>query len=271
MKQRVITAVIALILFIPIVLAGGLWMDWLTVLFAAVGISEIFLMKKQILVSFDFLLALLATLTWTVPDSFFKVFPSNITKFGVFFAIIMLFLTWTVLSKNKTTFDDVGVYILASVYIGIGFHYMAAIRSFPHNGLALLGYVFVVVWSTDIGAYMIGRKIGRHKLWPVISPNKTWEGSIGAVICALIFSAIYMAILSHYGIGFNVSELTMIILAFFLSIVGQMGDLVESAYKRFYGVKDSGKILPGHGGILDRFDSMLFVLPVVAAILGIVH
>ena len=263
MKQRTITAIIALCLFIPIVLAGGLWMDWLTVLFAAVGISEIFLMKKQILVSFNFLLALLATLTWTVPDSFFKVFPSNITKLGVFYGIIMLFLTWTVLSKNKTTFDDVGVYILAALYIGIGFHYMAAIRAYPQNGLALLGYVFVVVWSTDIGAYMIGRKIGKHKLWPVISPNKTWEGSIGAVICALICSAI--------GINFGVSELTMIILAFFLSIVGQMGDLVESAYKRFYGVKDSGKILPGHGGILDRFDSMLFVLPVVATILGIVH
>lgn len=148
---------------------------------------------------------------------------------------------------------------------------MAAIRSFPYNGLALLGYVFVVVWSTDIGAYMIGRKIGKHKLWPVISPNKTWEGAIGAVICALICSAIYMAIMGNLGINFNTSELTMIVLAFFLSIVGQMGDLVESAYKRFYGVKDSGKILPGHGGILDRFDSMLFVLPVVAAILGIVH
>ena len=241
MKQRTITAIIALCLFIPIVLAGGLWMDWLTVLFAAVGISEIFLMKKQILVSFNFLLALLATLTWTV------------------------------LSKNKTTFDDVGVYILAALYIGIGFHYMAAIRAYPQNGLALLGCVFVVVWSTDIGAYMIGRKIGKHKLWPVISPNKTWEGSIGAVVCALICSAIYMAILGSLGINFGVSELTMIILAFFLSIVGQMGDLVESAYKRFYGVKDSGKILPGHGGILDRFDSMLFVLPVVATILGIVH
>ena len=135
----------------------------------------------------------------------------------------------------------------------------------------MLGCVFVVVWSTDIGAYMIGRKIGKHKLWPVISPNKTWEGSIGAVVCALICSAIYMAILGSLGINFGVSELTMIILAFFLSIVGQMGDLVESAYKRFYGVKDSGKILPGHGGILDRFDSMLFVLPVVATILGIVH
>ena len=129
MKQRVITAVIALILFIPIVLAGGLWMDWLTVLFAAVGISEIFLMKKQLLVSFDFVLALLATLTWTVPDSFFKVFPSNITKLGVFYGIVMIFLTWTVLSKNKTTFDDVGVYVLAALYIGLGFHYMAAIRA----------------------------------------------------------------------------------------------------------------------------------------------
>ena len=142
---------------------------------------------------------------------------------------------------------------------------MAAIRN-DGNGLALLCYVFVVVWSTDIGAYMIGRKIGKHKLWPVISPNKTWEGSIGAVICALICSAIYVAL-----VPMNQPQVTMIILAFFLSIVGQMGDLVESAYKRFYGVKDSGKILPGHGGILDRFDSMLFVLPVMAAVLGIVH
>lgn len=265
MKQRVITAIIALILFIPIVLLGGLWMDWLTVAFAAVGISEIFLMKKQILVSIDFVLALLATLTWTVPDSFFQNMPWHWTKYGVYFALIMLMLTWTVLSKNKTTFDDVGVYTLASLYIGTGFHYMAAIRS-TQNGLALLCYVFVVVWSTDIGAYMIGRKLGRHKLWPVISPNKTWEGSIGAVICALVFTAIYLAFVQ---VGY--SQIMMIVLAFFLSIVGQMGDLVESAYKRFYGVKDSGKILPGHGGILDRFDSMLFVLPVMAAVLGIVH
>ena len=124
---------------------------------------------------------------------------------------------------------------------------------------AILGYVFAVVWSTDIAAYMVGRKIGKHKLWPVISPNKTWEGSIGAVIWAVIIAAIYVTLVPT---GRN--NALMIILAFFLSIVGQIGDLVESAYKRFYGVKDSGKMLPGHGGILDRFDSMLFVLPVVA-------
>ena len=267
MKQRVITAIIALILFIPIVLLGGLWMDWLTIAFAVVGISEIFLMKKQILVSIDFLLALLATLVWTVPDAFLKGMPFNWSKYGIFYALIMLMLTWTVLSKNKTTFDDVGVYTIAALYIGTGFHYMAAIRN-NANGLVLLCYVFVVVWSTDSGAYMIGRKIGKHKLWPVISPNKTWEGSIGAVICALILSAIYVAVFAKY---FNQSQIFMLGLTFVLSIIGQMGDLVESAFKRFYGVKDSGKILPGHGGILDRFDSMLFVLPVMAAVLGIVH
>lgn len=265
MKKRVITAIIALILFIPFVLAGGAWLDWLTVVFAIVGISEIFLMKKEILVSLDFLLALLATVVWTVPDYFIRNLPWHWTKFGLYFGLIMLMLTWTVLSKNETTFDDVGIYTIASLYIGTGFHYMAAIRS-DSFGLQLLFYVFVVVWSTDIGAYVIGRKLGRHKLWPVISPHKTWEGSVGAVICALIFTTIY---LSFVKVGRP--ELPMIGLAFCLSIVGQMGDLVESAYKRFYGVKDSGKLLPGHGGILDRFDSMLFVLPVVAAILGIVH
>ena len=184
MKQRVITAIVALILFIPIVLMGGIWIDVLACAFAAVGISEIFIMKKQIIVSGDFILALLATLTMAVPDSFFKFLPAFLNKYNVFYIFVMLMLVRTVLSKNRVTFDDAGVYTIAALYIGTGFHFMAAIRN-AHLGLAILGYVFAVVWSTDIAAYMVGRKIGKHKLWPVISPNKTWEGSIGAVICAL--------------------------------------------------------------------------------------
>lgn len=262
MKQRVITAIVALIIFIPVIIAGGLWIDWFAAFLAAVGISEVFLMKKQILVSVDFVLSLLATLTITVPNSFFNFLPNNITRWGVFYALVMLLLTWTVLSKNKTTFDDIGVYTLASLYIGTGFHYMAALRNgSASHGLWRLLFVFVVVWTTDTAAYLVGRKIGKHKLWPVISPNKTWEGSIGAVIFAVVITAVYVNIAP---VGWSKS--TLIISSFFLSIVGQMGDLVESAYKRFYGVKDSGKILPGHGGILDRFDSTLFVLPIVALI-----
>lgn len=265
MKQRVITAIIALILFIPIVLVGGIWIDILTCLLATIAIGEIFIMKKQIIVSVDFLLAWLATLTITLPVSFFKFLPHFLNRYDIFYILIMLMLVRMVLSKNRVTFDDTGVYTLAALYIGTGFHYMAAIRNISDgNGLAVLGYVFVVVWSTDIGAYMIGKKFGKHKLWPVISPNKTWEGSVGAVICAVICASIYSIFVST---GRNI--VFMIVVSILLSAVGQMGDLVESAYKRFYGVKDSGKILPGHGGILDRFDSMLFVLPVIA-FLGII-
>lgn len=265
MKQRVITAVVALLIFIPVLVAGGMWIDWLAAFLAAVGISEVFLMKKQILVSVDFTLAALATLTWTVPNSFFGFLPKHWSKWGVFYALVMMLLTWTVLSKNKTTFDDIGVYVLSSLYIGTGFHYLAAIRnSDPVHGLWRLLFAFVIVWTTDTAAYMVGRKFGKHKLWPVISPNKTWEGSIGAVIIAVIVTAIYVNLAPVGG-----NKTSLIIASFFLSIAGQMGDLVESAYKRFYGVKDSGKILPGHGGILDRFDSTLFVLPIVALIFGI--
>ena len=265
LQTRVITAVVALLIFIPVVIAGGAWIDWLAAILAAIGMSEVFLMKKQILVSVDFVLAVLATLTWTVPDSFFAFLPKNWSKWGVFYAIVMLILTWTVLSKNKTTFDDAAVYVLSSLYIGTGFHYLAALRnSSAAHGLWRILFAFVIIWSTDTFAYLIGRKIGKHKLWPVISPNKTWEGSIGAVICAVILAAVYVNLAPVGG-----DKTTLIIGSFFLSIVGQMGDLVELAYKRFYGVKDSGKILPGHGGILDRFDSTLFVLPIVALIFGI--
>ncbi|QNQ80326.1 phosphatidate cytidylyltransferase [Lactobacillus sp. PV034] len=260
MKQRVITAVIALILFIPIVVVGGIWIDLLTCLFAVVGIGEIFIMKKQIIVSWDFVLALLATLTITLPNAFFNFLPAFLNRYDIFYIFVMLMLVRTVVSKNKETFDDAGVYTLAALYIGTGFHYMAAIRNVNDGyGLAILCYAFVVVWTTDIGAYLIGRKFGKTNLWPVISPNKTWEGSIGAMICAVICAAIYV-----YLVPTDRNKAMMIGLALVLSIIGQIGDLVESAFKRFYGVKDSGRILPGHGGILDRFDSMLFVLPVVA-------
>lgn len=119
-------------------------------------------------------------------------------------------------------------------------------------------FALLIVWLTDTGAYMIGRKLGRHKLWPAISPNKTIEGSLGGIALALITAAIYLMFFPQYYTFWP-----MMGIALFLSVIGQIGDLIESALKRFYGVKDSGKILPGHGGILDRFDSLLLVLPML--------
>ncbi len=104
---------------------------------------------------------------------------------------------------------------------------------------------------------MIGRKLGRNKLAPHVSPNKTWEGSIGGTVVATIIVGVF----AYFYPQGNYSLLTTVLLTIVLSVFGQLGDLVESALKRYYGVKDSGKILPGHGGILDRFDSLLLVLP----------
>jgi len=121
----------------------------------------------------------------------------------------------------------------------------------------MLLFLMFIVWATDSGAYMVGRKLGKHKVTP-ISPNKTWEGCIGGSIIGVIIASVF-------AIGFHVgyaSAISMIAITIVLSVVGQFGDLVESALKRYYGVKDSGKILPGHGGILDRFDSMLLVFPI---------
>lgn len=126
-------------------------------------------------------------------------------------------------------------------------------------------FILAVIVSTDIGAYFIGSKIGKRKLAPTISPNKTLEGSIGGMVMALIIAAVY---LRFADFTYTYSYGTMLIIAVVLSATGQFGDLIESAFKRHFGVKDSGHIIPGHGGILDRFDSVLFTL-MMALVLGI--
>lgn len=141
------------------------------------------------------------------------------------------------------------------MYVGIGFHYFITARV---EGLAFVVYALVIVWTTDSGAYFVGRKLGKRKLWPEISPNKTVEGFLGGIVVAVIAALIFQAI-----VKLDYSYVTIILISIVASIFGQLGDLVESAIKRHYDVKDSGKILPGHGGILDRFDSILFVLPLL--------
>ncbi|WP_125766299.1 phosphatidate cytidylyltransferase [Lapidilactobacillus wuchangensis] len=258
MRQRVITAVVALIIFIPIILLGGVWIDVAAILLAIIGLSEIFIMRKRIIISPDFFISSLGIIALVLPDGAFEHLPKYLTRFDIFAIAIALLLIVTVLTKNRTNIDDIGINTLAIVYIGNGFHSLVAVRG-AADGLALLGYILVVIWATDIGAYSFGRKIGKHKLWPAISPNKTWEGSIAGTLCALVGAAIY---LYFFPVGYHNYALMLLVTLIF-SIFGQMGDLVESAYKRYYGVKDSGKILPGHGGILDRFDSLLFVLPMM--------
>ncbi|MCK9906374.1 phosphatidate cytidylyltransferase, partial [Frankia sp. Cpl3] len=125
----------------------------------------------------------------------------------------------------------------------------------PDLGLVLTVLVILGIWATDSGAYFVGKAMGKRKLWPAISPNKTVEGSVGGLLFAIVIVFLVNALVGQ------ISPMHALTIALIAGIAGQMGDLVESAFKRHFGVKDSGQILPGHGGVLDRCDSWLFVFP----------
>ena len=255
MKTRIITAVIALAIFIPLIVYGGWPLTIAALALGIVAISEVLVMKKMFLISFEAIISYLGVALLILPDSWLDFLPSVATRWFGFYVLVVLLLLHTVIRKQRFTFDDAGVLTLAMLYVGMGFHYFVVARAVNFQTLL---YGMLIVWLTDSGAYLIGRKIGKNKLAPRISPNKTWEGSVGGTVAATIILAVYLYFFL-VGDGF----ITMIILTLILSIMGQLGDLIESSLKRYYGVKDSGKILPGHGGILDRFDSMLIVMPML--------
>lgn len=256
MKQRVITAVVALIVFIPIIVAGGIWVKILAALLGIVAMSEILIMKKRIVISMESILAYVGVIAIIVPGLFKGILPGHINEIFIVYLVVLLLLLGTVISKNRFSFDDVGVMLLGMLYIGTGFHYFINAREL---GLPVLMYALFIVWLTDSGAYLFGRKIGKHKLAPRVSPNKTWEGSI----CGSLLATVGCVAWTYFYPLAGISIFSTILMTIVLSIGGQFGDLIESAFKRHYGVKDSGKILPGHGGILDRFDSLLIVLPLL--------
>lgn len=262
MKQRVITAVVALIVFIPIIYVGGIALELTAALLAIVGVYELFRMKGLAIASFEGILAAIGAVILVLPkDPWFPFLPENTDTFALFYLIVLFLLGISVVSKNTYTIDEAGFPVLVSLYVGVGFQNFLAARLAP-SGLVVLFFGLFVVWATDIGAYMVGRQYGRNKLWPEISPNKTVEGAIGGIVSAVIVAIIYL-LLFPGDTYFGHNTFLMIAFTVVFSIAGQFGDLVESAFKRHYGVKDSGNILPGHGGILDRFDSMLFVFPLM--------
>jgi phosphatidate cytidylyltransferase len=119
--------------------------------------------------------------------------------------------------------------------------------------------LFILIWSSDTFAYLAGRAFGKRKLFESVSPKKTWEGFIGGTVLTILFSVI----LSHY---FKIPIFQNLLIAFLTVVFGTLGDLVESMLKRQYGIKDSGQILPGHGGVLDRFDALFISLPLTTLV-----
>lgn len=257
MKQRIITAIVAAAVFIPFVVVGGIPFTLLVYAIATIGLYELLKMQSIKLFSVEGILSWFLAAILLVPQETSLRWLGTVgyTKLEASFVMILLLLIYTVLVKNRFTFAHAAFSVLSAFYVGMGFYYLTATRE---AGLLFIVYALIVVWTTDSGAYFIGRKLGKKKLWPEISPNKTVEGFLGGIGSAVVFAIVFQLI---YPV--SSSLLLLVSITVVASIIGQLGDLVESALKRNYNVKDSGKLLPGHGGILDRFDSLLFVLPLL--------
>lgn len=258
MKQRIITAIIAGAAFLSIIVIGGWAFALMMIALAAIALYELLRMKKLEPLSSIGIISFLLMFILLIPEQFFIVDRwINITQLELFLLLVIVLLACTVLTKNKFTFDDVGFIIISTIYVGIGFHFFLNTR-FLDEGLTVILFILIIVWSTDSGAYFIGRAMGNNKLCPDISPNKTVEGAVGGIFTAIVLGFIFSLLFPIFS-----SWIVTLLFILTVSITGQLGDLVESAMKRHYDVKDSGKILPGHGGILDRFDSLLFVMPII--------
>jgi len=257
MKKRIITAIVAGVFFMLFAAIGGVLFTLLMITLATIAIAELLKMKKIAYLSPPGGIAFLLTWFVVMPDDWLRQLTNSPTdKVDSFLFALLLLLTLTVVSKNKFSFDDISFVLMSSLYAGFGFYYMAVTRLSP-EGLPILFFVLVLIWMTDSGAYFIGKSFGKKKLWPDISPNKTVEGAVGGILSALVVALIFHAVYPLFHLP------QALLIALVTSVFAQVGDLVESALKRHYEVKDSGQLLPGHGGILDRCDSWIFVFPIL--------
>lgn len=172
-----------------------------------------------------------------------------------FFSLIFIISLY---QKSKLPFHDIAYTILGIIYACIPFLFFVALGFITEtfNHYIPLGFL-IILWANDTGAYLSGRSFGKHKLFERISPNKTWEGFIGGVLFAMLIA---LNLEQYFG---SLQKWEWVTMAAIIGVFGTLGDLVESMLKRSLGVKDSGNILPGHGGLLDRFDGLLIAAPLV--------
>lgn len=184
---------------------------------------------------------------------------------------VLILVVMTVVDFENISFQDLAMTIYASIIISIGFATVPLICDFyksykeidTHENAYLLWMAVATALLTDVFAYFVGSKFGKHKMTPVLSPKKSWEGAIGGVVCNLAFMSLTRIIFTHF---FALKPMFMgwpvyLLIIAALSVLSMFGDLMASLIKRNFGVKDYSNLIPGHGGVMDRFDSVLVVAP----------
>lgn len=171
--------------------------------------------------------------------------------------MFVIFISELFAGKEKP-FYNIAFSLLGIIYVALPMSLLPLIsfKSGAYSSHILLGILFLL-WSSDTGAYLFGVKFGKHRLFEKVSPKKSWEGSLGGTCCALLVAYLMAGYFSELSVS------SWVILALIIVVFGTLGDLIESLFKRSIHVKDSGTILPGHGGILDRFDGLIFAVPFI--------
>ncbi|MCW8855889.1 MAG: phosphatidate cytidylyltransferase [Kangiella sp.] len=278
LKQRIITALVLLPLAMALLFYPGLEVFSLILIpiFVIIGWEWSRLLQTNMIIKSLFIAFVIASLCgtfyWLNQREFFDypVIPTNWTEIHPFKLLIVSIMAWVVAFVLILLYPKVGrvwlrgpwvralfgLVFLASAWLAVVLIRSTDIVQDHYYGGWLLLLMFVVIWGADVGAYAFGKTMGKRKLAPVVSPNKTWEGAMGGLITATVLSTI-----AAFFIGLSFSLAWFVLLALVLVVVSVIGDLFESMLKRQAGIKDSSQILPGHGGLLDRLDSTLSVAP----------
>ncbi len=274
LTQRVAFAVVAIPVALGVVYLGGVPLIALVSLVAVLGARELYDFARRLGIEPLERTGLL-TAGLLPPLAYLGVTDAGqLAGWGWFLGGCWLtaVLTLALLRRSPTQrpFAAVGATLLGVLYPAGLATFLIPIRHGAHPVMSWAGawmvfFPLVITWVCDTAAMFGGRAIGGRKLWPAVSPGKTWAGSVAGVIAALAAVPVLNAlVLSRVGIALPLWQ--GLVFALVLSLVGQVGDLLESLFKREIGVKDSSTLIPGHGGVLDRFDSLYFVLPVSAAL-----
>ena len=268
MKTRILTALVMAVVGIPLLIFS----QYIIYPIAAgiLAVFSIYEMSGVIGVRKNLALTIPAYIVALITPIFAYFFSHRVTDFIfiallVIVAVMLYMFGYAVVMRGKVKFADVATHFTTFTYITVSFTAITLVRYLPY-GVYCFALIFVGSWVSDVFAYFVGCAIGKHKMIPEISPKKTWEGAVGGVFFTVVAFLVYGIIISLVTTDVRPNYIVLAILGLVLSVVSIFGDLIASLIKREHGAKDYGYIFPGHGGVLDRFDSALAVAPVLFAI-----
>ncbi len=267
MGIRILSGFVAFLLLVVVTLLDPNYLLIATFILSVVGIKEIFKAlelkgyKPFYLVGYLWVFILFLVLSIELADTFLE-FSTKVDVLSIAsFVTIFGFMLLLIFKKDLYSLNDAALTILSVLFVGFLFTFLPATR-FLQGGQYLIWVIFMGAWVTDTCAYFTGVKFGKRKILPTISPKKTFEGFLGGAIGCLIAITLFGVYLNSIEV-FQINIIHFVVIGGICGIISQIGDWFASVIKRYTGVKDFGNLMPGHGGVLDRFDSILVISPFV--------